>query len=183
MPGLTNIEELELVNSLRSNETEGMELLWDHYAAVLYGLIFRMVQMDEIAEELLLETFKKTQANIGQYEQRNMRLIHWMIRIAHQLSIEKIKSVDYQLVRRSSKFERGGLPEQSSSEGFHPESTRIKDIVRRLDPEHRQIINLFYLEGMNLNDVAKKRGETNEQCLSMVKTSVQKLRHYFEILS
>ena len=182
LPNQTHINDYELLALLRSGDPRGAELLWDCHASVLYGLIFRIVQMDETAENLLLETIREIQNQIGQYDSRNGHLINWMIEIAHRLSVEKLKSRDYQLSKRSNKFENSGATASVTEAGYHPESSEIKNIVRRLEPEQRQVIDLLYLDGMSVKDAALKLNMPVDALRSKVRVAVQKLRQYFEIL-
>ena len=77
---------------LLAREAKGIEILYDNYSAALYGVIHRIIQNDEIAEDVLQETFLKIWNNFGQYDSVKGRLFSWMINIARNGAIDKIRS-------------------------------------------------------------------------------------------
>ncbi|HNP49634.1 MAG TPA: sigma-70 family RNA polymerase sigma factor, partial [Bacteroidia bacterium] len=89
------ITEEELIRLLSNREEKGIEILYDNYSAALYGVIHRIVQQDEIAEDVLQETFLKIWNNFGQYDSAKGRLFSWMINIARNASIDKVRSKEF----------------------------------------------------------------------------------------
>lgn len=51
------IPEQELIELLASRDVKGLEYLYDRYSAALYGVIHRIVGVQERSEEILQETF------------------------------------------------------------------------------------------------------------------------------
>ena len=97
-----SLSEDELVQSIRNKDKIGSEALYDMYSASLYGVIFRIVQHDEIAEDLLQDTFVKIWNSFSSYDATKGRLFTWMINIARNIAIDKTRSKDF---RNSSKTE------------------------------------------------------------------------------
>src|SRR5687768_12096768 len=54
-----SFSEEELVSKLKSRDTVAIQALYDMYSAALLGVISRIVQPSEAAEDLLQETFIK----------------------------------------------------------------------------------------------------------------------------
>ena len=63
----TKIEEDQLIQLLVNRDKRGIEILYDNYSSALYGVIHRIVQNDEIAEDVLQETFLKIWNNFTQF--------------------------------------------------------------------------------------------------------------------
>jgi len=47
------ISEESLIALLVSRDMKGMGILYDNYSSALYGVIYRIIQNDEIAEDVL----------------------------------------------------------------------------------------------------------------------------------
>lgn len=54
------LSEAELVQAIRAKQKIGSEALYDMYSGSLYGLIVRIVQNNDLAEDLLQDTFVKS---------------------------------------------------------------------------------------------------------------------------
>jgi len=64
----TKIEEEDLIQLLVNRDKRGIEILYDNYSSALYGVINRIVQNDEVAEDVLQEAFLKIWKNFPQYD-------------------------------------------------------------------------------------------------------------------
>ena len=135
---------------LSERRTEGMEILYDNYASALFGVISRIVRHDEIAEDVLQETFLKIWNNFKQYDPSKGRLFTWMINIARNMAIDKVRSKEF-----SQNLKNHPLPDNVSNvdfekqSAFNPETIGIKEMVSKLEPEYRQIIDLLFYGGYN----------------------------------
>src|SRR5687768_13913477 len=91
----TVLSENELIRALRNKERIGAEALYDMYSSSLYGIIYRIIQHEEISEDLLQETFIKIWNSFGSFDPEKGRLFTWMVNLARNLSIDKIRSKDF----------------------------------------------------------------------------------------
>ena len=89
------ISEEDLIALLANRNMKGMEILYDNYSSALYGVIFRIIQKDEIAEDVLQDTFLKIWNNFPQYDAAKGRLFTWMINIGRNQAIDKVRSKDF----------------------------------------------------------------------------------------
>ena len=71
-----------IIELLRRQEMNGISLLYDKYSAALFGVILRVVNNREIAEEVLQDTFTKIWRNFDSYDGTKGRLFTWLINIA-----------------------------------------------------------------------------------------------------
>lgn len=82
------METTELVRLLKVKDERGLAYLFDHYAAALNGIIFRIVLSDKLAEEILQQTFLKIWDKIDSYDADKSTLFTWMSRIARNSAID-----------------------------------------------------------------------------------------------
>ena len=86
------ITNYELVDLIRTRSRTGYEMLYKNYAQNLYNAIRTIVNNDTIAEDLLQDTFVKIWQNIDRYDENKGTLYTWMINIARNASIDKLRS-------------------------------------------------------------------------------------------
>ena len=76
---ISKYSEEELVILLRAQDQSAFSYLYDNYAAALNGIIIRMVDDTQLAEDILQEAFLKIWNNFKQYDTSKGRLFTWMI--------------------------------------------------------------------------------------------------------
>ena len=166
---------------LSERNTEGMEILYDNYSSALYGVIHRIIQDDEIAEDVLQETFLKIWNNFNQYDPGKGRLFTWMVNIARNMAIDKVRSKEFSQIRKnrplSDSVSFGDFDNQAT---YNPETIGLKEMVRKLEPEYRQIIDLLFFGGYTQSEAAEKLNIPLGTVKTRSRAAILKLRMQFE---
>ncbi|MCC9166643.1 RNA polymerase sigma factor [Pontibacter harenae] len=157
--------EEELVLRLRSRETAAMSQLYDMYSATLYGVIVQIVKVEGVAEDVMQESFVKIWNSFSMYDEKKGRLFTWMINICRNLAIDKVRSKEYRVTGATDTL---GASNKISvtTESFNSEHLDVREMVGKLNPEQKQIIDLMYFEGYTQNQIS----ETFNIPLGTVKT-------------
>ncbi len=175
-----SLSEEELILALRQREKIAAEALYDMYSSSLFGVIIKIVQNNELAEDLLQETFVKIWNSFPSYSSDKGRLFTWMVNIARNLSIDKIRSKDYKNQTKNHELELNVTSiDASRNTTYKPEHLGVKDLVDKLKPEQKIILDLIYFKGYTHLEAA------DELCIPLgtIKTrlrmAVIQLRKYF----
>ena len=93
---------------LKAGDKKAFEYLYDNYSAELFGIINNILSSQEIAEDALQETFIKVWNNIQTYDKAKGRLFTWLLNIARNTALDKLKSKHtfYSLPPREAKESR-----------------------------------------------------------------------------
>ena len=174
------IEEEQLVKLLVGRDTKALEILYDNYSAAMYGVIHRIIQNDKIAEDVLQEAFVKIWNNFLQYDSAKGRLFTWMVNICRNLSIDKVRSKDYSNQYKNQTIEKTVSFDSSLiTASYNPDTIGIKEIVRKLDPEYRIIIDLLFFEGFSQSEAAEKLNIPLGTVKTRSRAALQKLKNVF----
>ncbi|HWC54652.1 MAG TPA: sigma-70 family RNA polymerase sigma factor, partial [Chitinophagaceae bacterium] len=92
MGSKTSYSEQELVTLLQQQNQQAFGYLYDNYANALHGIIFSIVKENETASDVLQEVFMNIWKKIGSYDPGKGRLFTWMLNIARNAAIDKIRS-------------------------------------------------------------------------------------------
>ncbi len=132
---------------LKTNSCEAFSLLYDKYAAALYGFICRIVQNKNIGGELLQDVFVKVWRNINKYNASKGTLFMWMLQIARNTCIAHLCS--YQHTIQLNNNVQVQQPETLAffSETHYVENNEPGSLVLKLDHRCRQILDLVYYWG------------------------------------
>jgi RNA polymerase sigma factor (sigma-70 family) len=146
--------EAELVAQLRLQNEQAFNYLYDNYSGALFGIINQIVPDKEIASDLLQEVFVNIWRKMDSYDSEKGRLFTWMLNIARNASIDKIRSRAYQDSQKN----------QSLTEDVHLAGQQVvirtddyglRKIVSRLKAEQKILIDLSYFQGYTHEEIAK----------------------------
>ena len=178
---LKEISDADLISSLKNRERNSVGILYDKYSPFLYGIIHRIVHGDEIAEDVLQEAFVKIWKNIASYDSSKAKLITWMANICRNLAIDKIRSKDYKNAQQNQDIENYvNLIEDTGSGAFNPEHIGVREMLAKLLPEQRVILDLVYFKGYTQSDAAKELGIPLGTVKTRIRSAINYLREVFK---
>ncbi len=152
-----SLSEPELIQAIRTRDTRGAEALYGMYSAALYGVIYRIIQHEEIAEDLLQEAFVKIWNSVSSYDESKGRLFTWMVNIARNLSIDKTRSKDFRNHSKTEDIENIVLSvDKGFTTSLNPETLGLKDLVQKLKPDQKAILDLVYFRGFTHVEAAEE---------------------------
>ncbi len=141
---------------LRAQDQKAITLLYRNYSAALYGVILRIVKQEEVAEDVLQESFVKIWSAFSTYDEQKGRLFTWMLNIARNLAIDKIRSKQYRVSSRTQPMENTVTRHLESSEGIRPDHIGVQEMTEQLNPDQKVIIDLMYFNGFTQSEVAEE---------------------------
>lgn len=150
------VSEEELVQRLQQQDEAAMAILYDKYSAALYGVILRIVKTEEIAEDVMQESFVKIWYSFHQYDTSKGKLFTWLINVARNSAIDKIRSKQYRVGSRTKPMEDSPVNHLQSAYETRPEHIGVKEMVEKLNPDQKIIIDMMYFEGYSQSEVAEE---------------------------
>jgi RNA polymerase sigma factor (sigma-70 family) len=169
------------VQLLKQKDRSAFNHLYTQYAAALYGVVCKVVNDEQTGQDVLQEAFVKIWNNIEQYDSGKGRLYTWMINIARNTAIDKLRSKGEIMKGKirtgddvvNSNEEWGMRTEQST------DTIGLRKMVSELKPEHEAIVRLAYFGGYSMEEISK----TLEIPVGTVKTrmryAIKQLRTFF----
>jgi RNA polymerase sigma-70 factor (ECF subfamily) len=136
-----------------------LDYLYDHYAATLHGVIFRIVRDEEIAQEVLQDSFLKIWNKIDSYDSSKGRLFTWMLNVTRNLAIDRTRSKEISKNRKTDDLDLvvNKVERQEQTE-LQVEAIGLKEILHRLPEEQRFVIEYLYLRGYTQSELADEFG-------------------------
>jgi RNA polymerase sigma-70 factor (ECF subfamily) len=149
-----NIEE-RLVEHLLSRDQKRFGYVYDYFSADIFGVIFKIVQDEKIAEDVLQDTFLKIWNASASYSASKSRLFTWILNIARNTAIDYLRSKQGKI---DKKLQTVDDFVESDSPHFltDVQYTGINRVVQTLEKDQFDIINLGFFEGYTQVEIAKK---------------------------
>lgn len=175
--------EQQLVPMLQSGDENAFAILYDNYAAMLFGIIARIVDDRKDAENLLQDCFVKVWQNVSFYNAEKGKLATWLIKIARNTAIDFTRSKYYSQKRKNQNLENYVSQETiSGSTQTMVDSIGLKQLVEKLTPACRKVIELMYFEGYTQQEIADKFGIPIGTVKSRTRLAIKELRQFYDLI-
>ncbi|CAM4079552.1 MULTISPECIES: RNA polymerase sigma factor [Flavobacterium] len=162
------MEQELLVKELLKKDNQSFTLLYDNYSKSLYGVIYNLIKNKEEAEDVLQEVFVKIWNNIDSYNEKKGRLYTWMLNIARNTSIDKLRSKGYNNSQKNLSAENFVYILEDNSKALNRiDAIGIKEFIKKLKPKCIQIIELLFFQGYTQQEASDEL----EMPLGTVKTN------------
>jgi len=172
----TKYSEHELVVLLNEQSNDAFNYLYDHYSGALFTIINQIVPDKDTAGDVLQEVFVNIWKKINTYDSAKGRLFTWMLNIARNAAIDKIRSKGYRDNQRNQPIivsESGGM-EMSSNPVVN--DVGLKKVLTSLNEEYRKLIDLSYFQGFTHEEIAKMLGIPLGTVKTRIRTAISQLR-------
>jgi len=175
-----SLTEEDLVRALKGKETIAIQALYDMYSGALLGVISRIIQQPEVAEDLLQETFIKIWNSADSYDSTKGRLFTWMINLARNLSIDKVRSKDYRNSNKNQDIENNvDFIDSQRKITFNADTLGLRDMVTALKPEFNDVLNMVYFKGYTHVEAAEELNLPLGTVKTRIRMAIMELRKHF----
>ena len=175
-----SLSEEELVNALKRQDTIAIKALYDMYSGALFGVISRIIQQTEIAEDVLQETFVKIWNSAGSYDSSKGRLFTWMMNVARNLSIDKLRSKDFKNSNKNQDIENNvDFIDQQKKVSFNADTLGLKEMVTTLKPDFKNVLDMVYFKGYTHVETAEELNLPLGTVKTRVRMAILELRKKF----
>ncbi len=146
-----------LVSDLRRKDRRAIAYLYDNYSKALFGVVQRIVNERELAEEVFHDAFVKIYTNIHSYDEQKARLFTWMLNICRNAAIDKLKSKAVKKQARTDGMDENmeGILNRFSFE-FNTDSIGMYELLEKLHPDYRFVIQKLYFQGYSQQEISKE---------------------------
>jgi RNA polymerase sigma factor (sigma-70 family) len=174
------LTEEDLIKALKGRETIAIQALYDMYSGALYGVISRIIQQSEVAEDLLQETFIKIWNSAEHYDSSKGRLFTWMINVARNLSIDKLRSKDFRNSNKNQDIENNvDFIDAEKKITFNSDAIGLRDMVTSLKPEFFDVLEMVYFKGYTHVEAAEALDIPLGTVKTRIRMAVMELRKQF----
>jgi RNA polymerase sigma factor (sigma-70 family) len=172
----TKYSEQELVVMLKEQSNDAFNHLYDHYSGALYTIINQIVPGKETAGDVLQEVFINIWRKIDSYDAAKGRLFTWMLNIARNAAIDKVRSKGYKDSLKNLQIpETENInPAMSTNPGVS--DVGLKKVLMNLNDDSRKLIDLSYFQGFTHEEIAKMLGIPLGTVKTRIRTAISQLR-------
>jgi len=148
------MDEHELIgflNDISKKDENAFRQLYDITHKKVFHYLYRMVNNQHMAEDLLIETYTEVWKTAKNYRSL-AKVSTWIIGIARNMAMNEFRKNP---TKESELDEDTPFPAHQFIDCKNAEASKIlEDALNRLSVKHREVLDLVFLQGMNYEDVS-----------------------------
>jgi len=156
--------DAELVQTLSAGNSTALAALYDRYAVTLLTLAQHLLGTRTEAEDLVHDLFLEVWQRASTYDKSRASVRTWLLVRLRSRALDRLKSAAWRLTVSSAETSgpegKNSVPVAALVSDPEPELVRratqamVRSVVRLLSEEERRLIDLIYVRGIPLVDVA-----------------------------
>jgi RNA polymerase sigma factor (sigma-70 family) len=173
------MQEAELITALKEGDKNALGTVYDRYGAALYGVVLRIVQSPEVAEEVVQDVFLKIFRNIGSFDENKGRFYTWALNIARNTAIDATRTSEFRNRQKTDQFEFVVYRESHPATNPAVETIGLRELVNKLDDKHRKVIDLAYFQGYTQSEIEQEMNIPIGTVKTRMRLAIKELRKAF----
>jgi len=151
-----------LIDAIAGGGVWAMESLYQRYCGILYSLVYRMVANQQVAEDLLQDTFVAVWRRATSYSPQIGTVRNWLFSITHHRAIDYLRREHCQSAIQEVLLGELELQESITSPDAWDEAWRsmknmhIQEALRKIPAEQRLVIEFAYFHGLTHTEIAQE---------------------------
>jgi RNA polymerase sigma-70 factor (ECF subfamily) len=161
---------------LKRRDKSGFALLYKQYAANLYGIICRVVQSPEAAQDVMQDAFIKIWMNIDAYDSTKGTLFTWLLNVARHTAIDHQRTHKR---RQAHQCLEGDLSDADRYVYYEQATDAIglEPLLASLPFQSQLLIDHFYFMGCTQEQVAQAFGLPLGTVKTRLRAAIRHLRN------
>ncbi|MBI4908251.1 MAG: RNA polymerase sigma factor [Acidobacteria bacterium] len=163
---------------MKAGDADAFSNLYQIYHRRVFGIILKIVENPDIAEDLAQESFLKLWRSASNLKLEYDLVGPWLMRVARNCAL------DYRKSTISFRIEQI-VPDQATSSGLAEQTAvwkrhRLQQAFLQLPPEQKDVILLSFFQGLSQSEIAERLGQPLGTIKGRVRLGLAKLRSAME---
>ena len=148
----------DLLSRCAGGDKQAFESLYRKSSARLYAMCLALVKNQEIAEDVLQDSFVKIWHRAGSYDPSKGSVITWMMSIVRHRALDLLRSTQLQIQQESDSIKNGGHAINEHGPGALAEidmsTAAVIQCMDQLKESQKQCIIMTYCYGYSHDELA-----------------------------
>jgi RNA polymerase sigma-70 factor (ECF subfamily) len=176
--GKAPVSDVELIHAIARGDDQGLAGLYDRYRLILFGLLLRILNSREEAEDVLQEVFLQVWRRAADFNEVRGRPFTWLVTLARSRGIDRLRSLAARdRVATASANDRVEAVSNAADDTYKSEQRGIVLMaLQQLPDEQKVALVLAYFEGLTQSEIANRLGTPLGTVKTRMRSGMIKLR-------
>lgn len=177
---LAHLSDEAVIALVARSDEQAFAELYRRFGRLAYGLAFRILRDDALAQDAVQEAFLGVWRAAGRFTAERAKPSTWLLTLVHRRAVD--------LVRREQRRRTEPLQPETEQAGAEAadeaelatQRETIREALRQLPAEQREAIELAYYGGYTQSELAERLGQPLGTIKSRMFTGLSRLRDVLE---
>ncbi|MFK7813801.1 MAG: RNA polymerase sigma factor [Maribacter sp.] len=174
---MSTLLEKTIVELLQERNEKAISLLYENYGDTLYGVAHKVVRNDELAQDVLQESFVKIWKKSDTYDPSKAKLFTWLFRVTRNTAIDKLRSVntktDKEIQIDVSDVYNLGV------ETINPDVIDVRENLEKIEEKYQIVLDALFFQGMTQQEASDELDIPLGTIKSRLKIGLRELRKIY----
>ncbi len=151
---MSTLLEKHIVELLQERNEKAISLLYEHYGDTLFGVANKVVRDEELAQDVLQESFIKIWKKSDSYDPTKAKLFTWLFRITRNTAIDKLRSAntktDKEIQIDVSNVYNLGV------DSIRPEFMDVRENLDKIETKYQIVLEALFFQGMTQQEASEE---------------------------
>jgi RNA polymerase sigma-70 factor, ECF subfamily len=177
-PEQAQSNDVDLLKAIARQDETALAELYDRYRVILFGLLVRILNSREEAEDVLQEVFLQVWRRAADFDETRGRPFTWLVTLARSRGIDRLRSLAARdRVAIAGAREPTEQVSDAVADAFRSEQRGlVTSALDQLPEEQRRAITLAYFDGLTQSEIAAKLNAPLGTVKTRMRTGLIKLK-------
>ena len=173
-----DVELLKAIAAADDAAEAALAQLYDRYRAILFGLLMRILNNREEAEDVLQELFLQVWRRAADFDENRGRPFTWLVTMARSRGIDRLRALaSRERVAQEGARDEAEAVSDAATDTFRSEQRGlVNDALAQLPDEQKRPLMLAYFDGLTQSEIAARLGAPLGTVKTRMRTGMTKLR-------
>ena len=177
-PERTQEDDVKLLKAIAERDEAALAQLYDRYRVILFGLLMRILNNREEAEDVLQEVFLQVWRKAEDFDENRGRPFTWLVTLGRSRGIDRLRT----LAARDRVAEAGAREateeiSDAATDAFKSEQRGlVNKALAQLPDEQKRPLMLAYFDGLTQSEIATRLGAPLGTVKTRMRTGLMNLR-------
>ena len=169
--------EKHIVELLQERNDKAISLLYDNYGDTLLGVANKVLRNEELAQDVLQESFVKNWKKADSYDPTKAKLFTWLFRITRNTAIDKLRSLN----TKSDKEIQIDVSDvyNLGVESIRPEFMDVQEHLDKIEEKYQIVLDALFFQGMTQQEASDELDIPLGTIKSRLKIGLRELRKIY----
>jgi RNA polymerase sigma-70 factor, ECF subfamily len=170
--------DVELLQAVARGDEAALAHLYDAYRVILFGLLVRILNSREEAEDILQDVFVQVWRRAKDFDEKRGRPFTWLVTLARSRAIDRLR-----LLGARQRLANGAAQEQTEmvSDALtdtirQEQKEKVRRALAELPDEQKHTLMLAYFDGLTQSEIAAKLNTPLGTIKTRMRSGMIKLR-------
>ena len=157
-PEQAQTADVQVLKAVARGDEQALAQLYDRYGGILLGLLVRILNSREEAEDVLQEVFLQVWRRAGDFDEERGKPFTWLVTLARSRGIDRLRSLGARdRVAQASARESSDEISDAASDTFRSEQRElVTSALAQLPDEQKRPLALAYYDGLTKYEIEEK---------------------------